>query len=115
MSHKPAYSLGINSEQLKENFAKPWKDAKGAGSKKKTAAMVASWLNDNISAQLQIALDSQATQRWSALAPAIEKAQAAIIQGMYENPELWKHVSEDSRNLIASLPRHCRQKCCFVV
>lgn len=97
-------SLGIDSEQLKENFAKPWKDAKGAGSKKKTAAMVASWLNDNISAQLQIALDSQATQRWSALAPAIEKAQAAIIQGMYENPELWEHVSEDSRNLIASLP-----------
>lgn len=97
-------SLGIDSEQLKENFAKPWKDAKGAGSKEETAAMVANWLNDNISAQLQTALDSQAAQRWSALAPAIEKAQAAIIQGMYENPELWEHVSEDSRNLIASLP-----------
>ena len=97
-------SLGIDSEQLKENFAKLWKDAKGAGSKEETAAMVANWLNDNISAQLQTALDSQAAQRWSALAPAIEKAQAAIIQGMYENPELWEHVSEDSRNLIASLP-----------
>ena len=68
------------------------------------ADAIAEFLSSSVVPQLQVALDSQAAQRWSALAPAIEKAQAAIIQGMYESPELWKHVSEDDRNLIASLP-----------
>lgn len=95
--------FGIDVEKLKTEFTPVWEKAASLGSALR-ASVGADYLYEKVATQLQIALDSQATQRWSALAPAIEKAQAAIIQGMYENPELWKNISEDNRNLIASLP-----------
>lgn len=96
-------SLGIDVQLLTDKLS----DVQAKyidNTEQEQADAIAEFLSSSVVPQLQVALDSQAAQRWSALAPAIEKAQAAIIQGMYENPELWKHVSEDNRNLIASLP-----------
>ncbi len=98
--------LGIGAEQLKENSTDEWNKAKkNLG---KSPALLANWaadyLEENIGNQLRVGLESQADQRWAALSVAREKAQAAIEQGMYENPKLWENISDENKNLIASLP-----------
>lgn len=90
--------LGLDTDDLADGLKSAWSEYE------EDLGDAVKFLEDKVVPQLQVALDSQAAQRWSALAPAVEKAQAAIIQGMYKNPELWKHVSKDDRNLIASLP-----------
>ena len=90
--------LGLDTDGLADELNSTW-----SGYEEDLGDAV-KFLKDRVAPQLQVALDSQAAQRWSALAPAVEKARAAIVQGMYNNPELWEHVSEDDRNLIASLP-----------
>ena len=95
--------LGVDAEQLKEAFSPLWSDSQGLPSQL-VAGNVAKFLKNEIGNQLQVGLDSQAAQRWAALSVAREKAQAAIEQGMYENPKLWANISDENKKLIASLP-----------
>ena len=95
--------LGVDTEQLKETFSPLWSDSQGLPSPL-VAGNVAKFLKNEIGNQLQVGLDSQAAQRWAALSVAREKAQAAIEQGMYENPNLWANISDENKKLIASLP-----------
>lgn len=98
--------LGIDSEQLKEKSTGAWSQAKATlgDAKVSLANWAAEYLEDNLGNQLRVSLDSQAAQRWAALSVAREKAQAAIEQGMYENPKLWANISDENKKLIASLP-----------
>lgn len=98
--------LGIDSEQLKEKSTSAWNQAKATlgDAKVSLANWAAEYLEDNLGNQLRVSLDSQAAQRWAALSVAREKAQAAIEQGMYENPKLWANISDENKKLIASLP-----------
>lgn len=98
--------LGIDSEQLKEKSTGAWNQAKATlgDAKVSLANWAAEYLEDNLGNQLRVSLDSQAAQRWAALSVAREKAQAAIEQGMYENPKLWANISDENKKLIASLP-----------
>lgn len=98
--------LGIDSEQLKEKSTGAWNQAKATlgDAKVLLANWAAEYLEDNLGNQLRVSLDSQAAQRWAALSVAREKAQAAIEQGMYENPKLWANISDENKKLIASLP-----------
>lgn len=95
--------LGVDAEQLKETFSPLWSDSQGLPSQL-VAGNVAKFLKNEIGNQLQVGLDSQAAERWAALSVAREKAQAAIEQGMYENPKLWANISDENKKLIASLP-----------
>ena len=95
--------LGVDAEQLKEAFSPLWSDSQGLPSQL-VAGNVAKFLKNEIGNQLQVGLDSQAAERWAALSVAREKAQAAIEQGMYENPKLWANISDENKKLIASLP-----------
>lgn len=95
--------LGVDAEQLKEAFSPLWSDSQGLPSQL-VAGNVAKFLKNEIGNQLQVGLDSQANERWAALSVAREKAQAAIEQGMYENPKLWANISDENKKLIASLP-----------
>lgn len=98
--------LGIDSEQLKEKSTGAWNQAKATlgDAKVSLANWAAEYLEDNLGNQLRVSLDSQAAQRWAALSVAREKAQAAIEQGMYENPKLWANISDENKKVIASLP-----------
>ena len=97
--------LGVDAEQLKEAFSPLWSDSQSLKSTPQlVAGNVAKFLKNEIGNQLQVGLDSQAAQRWAALSVAREKAQAAIEQGMYENPKLWANISDENKKLIASLP-----------
>lgn len=96
--------LGVDAEQLKEAFSPVWSDAQSLKSAPLIAGTVADFLENEIGNQLQVGLESQTAQRWAALSTAREKAQAAIEQGMYENPKLWANISDENKKLIASLP-----------
>lgn len=96
--------LGVNTAQLKAKGGASWARVRYKSEEQQTKWILDFLEENGVINQLQVGLKSQANQRWAALSVAREKAQAAIEQGIYENPELWAGVSEDAKNLIASIP-----------